>query len=280
MVDIYVAAGISLVASFFFEALILYLILPMLQESKAVRPNYQGKDIPVSAGITFIFTFLIIMAGYKLLLPVFEPQFYLLALGLTAIGFLGFLDDMLGGSDRRGFKGHFGALMKGRLTTGGLKALGGGFIAFLMALFIGGSAGEIVLNTFIIALFTNLLNLLDLRPGRAIKGFLLFLIIIVLMAGGKVDLLLIAPLLGAVLYYFYFDLKALAMMGDAGSNVLGLLLGYLAAAFLPMTFRIGVLLFLIAIHLFTEKYSISSTIERVGVLKFFDQLGRGQSNGE
>ncbi len=280
MVDIYVAAGISLVASFFFEALILYLILPMLQESKAVRPNYQGKDIPVSAGITFIFTFLIIMAGYKLLLPVFEPQFYLLALGLTAIGFLGFLDDMLGGSDRRGFKGHFGALMKGRLTTGGLKALGGGFIAFLMALFIGGSAGEIVLNTFIIALFTNLLNLLDLRPGRAIKGFLLFLIIIVLMAGGKVDLLLIAPLLGAVLYYFYFDLKALAMMGDAGSNVLGLLLGYLAAAFLPMTFRIGVLLFLIAIHLFTEKYSISSTIERVGVLKFFDQLGRSQSNGE
>jgi len=280
VVDIYVAAGISLVASFFFEALILYLILPMLQESKAVRPNYQGKDIPVSAGITFIFTFLIIMAGYKLLLPVFEPQFYLLALGLTAIGFLGFLDDMLGGSDRRGFKGHFGALMKGRLTTGGLKALGGGFIAFLMALFIGGSAGEIVLNTFIIALFTNLLNLLDLRPGRAIKGFLLFLIIIVLMAGGKVDLLLIAPLLGAVLYYFYFDLKALAMMGDAGSNVLGLLLGYLAAAFLPMTFRIGVLLFLIAIHLFTEKYSISSTIERVGVLKFFDQLGRSQSNGE
>ncbi|NLT19690.1 MAG: hypothetical protein GXY16_01685 [Syntrophomonadaceae bacterium] len=251
-----------------------------MQESKAVRPNYQGKDIPVSAGITFIFTFLIIMAGYKLLLPVFEPQFYLLALGLTAIGFLGFLDDMLGGSDRRGFKGHFGALMKGRLTTGGLKALGGGFIAFLMALFIGGSAGEIVLNTFIIALFTNLLNLLDLRPGRAIKGFLLFLIIIVLMAGGKVDLLLIAPLLGAVLYYFYFDLKALAMMGDAGSNVLGLLLGYLAAAFLPMTFRIGVLLFLIAIHLFTEKYSISSTIERVGVLRFFDQLGRSQSNGE
>jgi len=280
VVDIYVAAGISLVASFFFEALILYLILPMLQESKAVRPNYQGKDIPVSAGITFIFTFLIIMAGYKLLLPVFEPQFYLLALGLTAIGFLGFLDDMLGGSDRRGFKGHFGALMKGRLTTGGLKALGGGFIAFLMALFIGGSAGEIVLNTFIIALFTNLLNLLDLRPGRAIKGFLLFLIIIVLMAGGKVDILLIAPLLGAVLYYFYFDLKALAMMGDAGSNVLGLLLGYLAAAFLPMTFRIGVLLFLIAIHLFTEKYSISSTIERVGVLRFFDQLGRSQSNGE
>ena len=148
-----------------------------------------------------------------------------------------------------------------------------------MALFIGGSAGEIVLNTFIIALFTNLLNLLDLRR-RAIKGFLLFLIIIVLMAGGKVDLLLIAPLLGAVLYYFYFDLKALAMMGDAGSNVLGLLLGYLAAAFLPMTFRIGVLLFLIAIHLFTEKYSISSTIERVGTFRFFDQLGRSQSNGE
>jgi UDP-GlcNAc:undecaprenyl-phosphate GlcNAc-1-phosphate transferase len=280
VVDIYVAAGISLVASFFFEAMVLYLVLPMLQESGAVRPNFQGRDIPVSTGITFIFTYLIIMAGYKLLLPAFEPQFYLLALGLTALGFLGFLDDMLGGSDNRGFKGHFGALMKGRLTTGGLKALGGGFIAFLTALFIGGSAGEIILNTFIIALFTNLLNLLDLRPGRAIKGFLLFFIIIVLMAGGKVDLLIIAPLLGAVLYYFYFDLKALAMMGDAGSNVLGLLLGYLAAASLPLTFRTGVLLFLIAVHLFTEKYSISSTIERVGVLRFFDQLGRSQSDGK
>jgi UDP-N-acetylmuramyl pentapeptide phosphotransferase/UDP-N-acetylglucosamine-1-phosphate transferase len=72
-----------------------------------------------------------------------------------------------------------------------------------------------------------MLNLLDLRPGRAIKGFLIFLFLIAILGLGDIDWLLLAPLLGAVLYYLLIDLRAGAMMGDAGSNVLGLTLGYL-----------------------------------------------------
>src|SRR5690606_29750187 len=118
-----------------------------------------------------------------------------------------------------GFKGHFGALLRGRLTTGGLKALGGGLIAFFLALFLSSSWYDVVLNTLIIALFANMLNLLDLRPGRAVKGYFIFLLLILLLAKGRVDWLLIMPVIGAVLVYFPYDLKAKVMMGDAGSNV-------------------------------------------------------------
>ena len=127
----------------------------------------------------------------------------------------------------------------------------------------------------IIALFTNLLNLLDLRPGRAIKGFLFFLLLIAILGLGDIDWLLLAPLLGAVLYYLLIDLRAGAMMGDAGSNVLGLTLGYLCVISLGLLPRLFILLGLLTMHWYTEKYSLSQTIEKVKVLKLLDELGRG-----
>lgn len=261
------------------EAIILYFILGMLKETGAVRKNYQGIDIPVSAGITFPMSVMTVSIVYALLSK-YDAGFHIFLLGIMAISFLGFIDDILGQRDAMGFKGHFGALFKGRLTTGGLKALGGGLIAFFLAFFLAGTDSfgygwaDIILNTLIIALFTNMLNLFDLRPGRAVKAYFVFLIIIILLAAGKVNWLLIAPISGAVIYYFATDLKARAMMGDAGSNVLGLSLGYISVTSLPLPVRAGLLLFLIGIHIYTEKYSLSKTIEKVSVLKVIDELGR------
>lgn len=255
------------------EGVVLFLLLNMLKESGATGKNFQGMEIPVGAGVSFPMALIVIAVIYTLL-GWYEDAYLLFIFGVVAISFLGFIDDCLGKRDTLGFKGHFGALFRGHLTTGGLKALGGGTVALFLALVLSQNWYDIILNTLIIALFTNLLNLLDLRPGRAVKGFLLFGIIIACLASFNIEFFLILPLLGAVLTYFPVDLKAKAMMGDAGSNVLGLTLGYVAAFSLPLSSRWGILIFLLAMHIYTEKYSLTKTIENNSVLKWLDNLGR------
>lgn len=272
-------AGLSGIAAILVEAGLLLLLLGMLQDAGAIRKNYRGQDIPVSAGISFPFTVMIITTGY-IMFKWYDETYLLFMLGLMAVSLLGFIDDMLGQRDTLGFRGHFAALFQGRLTTGGLKALGGGFIALFIALHFSGTWIDIAVNTLLMALFTNMLNLMDLRPGRAIKAYLVFLTVVIILAAGAVPWLMITPLLGAVLAYFPWDLRARAMMGDAGSNVLGLALGMLTVQSLGMSGRAGILLFLIIVHIYTEKYSLTATIEKVGFLRKIDNLGRSRADGE
>ena len=277
-------AGLAMLVGAIAEGVALYFLLNMLLAAGATRKNYRGNDIPVSAGISLLVSVILVFLFYVLIRR-YDFSFHLYLVGIISICFLGFIDDMLGQRDTLGFKGHFGALFQGKLTTGGLKALGGGMIAFFLALSLsqleslGNGWVDILINTLIIALFTNMLNLLDLRPGRAIKGYFFFLLLIILMAAGRVDWLLITPLLGAILVYFPVDLKARAMMGDAGSNVLGLTLGYYSIIFLSLPYRAAVLLFLIAMHIYTEKFSLTKTIEQVPLLRLIDQAGRSRENG-
>ncbi len=276
--NIALIAGMALLGGVIVEGLLLFFLLPMLQDAGSVRKNYLGNDIPVSVGLSFPLAMMLVLLVYALL-GFYQNSYHWFILGLISISFLGFIDDMLGQRDTLGFKGHFGALFRGRLTTGGLKAVGGGVIALFLAVFIAGEWWNIILNTLIIALFTNMMNLLDLRPGRAVKGFLIFLLAITIIATGRMDYLLLTPLLGVVLCYFPQDLRARAMMGDAGSNVLGLSLGFLVVTSLSLTARLGFLVFLLAMHIYTEKFSLTNTIENNVLLRTIDQLGRSKANG-
>ena len=64
------------------------------------------------------------------------------------------------------------------------------------------------------------------------------------------------------------------MMGDAGSNVLGISIGIFMAFGYSMNVKIGWLVFLVLIHILTEKYSLTKIIEKNKVLNFLDRLGR------
>ena len=64
------------------------------------------------------------------------------------------------------------------------------------------------------------------------------------------------------------------MMGDTGSNVLGISIGILVAMGYGLGVRVGWLVFLIFIHLLTEKYSLTKIIEQNKFLNFIDKLGR------
>lgn len=256
-----------------------YLMIPLfknlLVESNCIRPNYKGEMIPVSMGIVFLP--MIIING--IILAFFTVDFislsclFIFIFGMMAMFFAGIIDDTIGNRDVSGLKGHFKSLFKGTLTTGGFKALFGGFVGLIISVSISKDIIDIVVNTLVIALSTNLMNLFDLRPGRAIKVYLVIMITIFFTLSGYIQILplLILP---NVLAYFNFDLKAKAMMGDTGSNVLGISIGILMVLGYTLKVRIVWLVFLVLIHLLTEKFSLTKIIEKNKVLNFIDKLGR------
>lgn len=256
-----------------------YLMIPLfknlLVDSNCIRPNYKGEMIPVSMGIVFLP--MIIING--IIVAFFTVDFvsiaclFLFIFGMMAMFFAGIIDDTIGNRDVSGLKGHFKSLFKGKLTTGGFKALFGGFVGLIISVCISKNIIDIIVNTLIIALSTNFMNLFDLRPGRAIKVYLVIIIIILFTLTGYIQILplLILP---NVIAYFNYDLKAKAMMGDTGSNVLGISIGILMALGYTLNVRIAWLIFLILIHILTEKFSLTKIIEKNKVLNFIDRLGR------
>ncbi len=256
-----------------------YAIIPMFKNllinSKVVRPNYKGDNIPVSMGIVFLPMIIINSTILSFATHEYQNLLYLFMyiFGMISMFFAGILDDVLGNRDVSGLKGHFKSLLKGSLTTGGFKALFGGFIGIVISIGISKNITDIIINTLIIALSTNLMNLLDLRPGRAIKVYILIIVGIFITLTGYIKLLplLILP---NVLAYFNYDLKAKAMMGDTGSNVLGISIGILFVMGYSLKVRIAWLVFLIFIHILTEKYSLTKIIENNKVLNYIDKLGR------
>ena len=268
-----------------------YFMIPlfksMLVNGNVIRPNYKNEMIPVGMGIVFLPMIIInsIILGFVTLNNIWFVSssnynlniVWLLCLALyifsmMAMFFAGALDDLIGNRNVSGLKGHFKSLFKGELTTGGFKALFGGFVGLVVSVCISSSIVDIIVNTLIIALSTNLMNLFDLRPGRAIKAYLVIMIPIYITLTGytKVFPLLILP---NVLAYFNTDLKARGMMGDTGSNVLGISIGVLMALGYGIKVRLAWLVFLILMHLITEKFSLTKIIEKNRVLKFIYNLG-------
>jgi UDP-GlcNAc:undecaprenyl-phosphate/decaprenyl-phosphate GlcNAc-1-phosphate transferase len=197
------------------------------------------------------------------------------ALALAGAGALGFgiVDDLAGSGKRRGLRGHLGALARGEVTTGAVKLGGLGATGLTSGLLIGGTPADVVINTGLIAGGANLLNLFDLRPGRAIKvaaasGAL------IAAGGGEQGCTAVAAPLGAALALAGEDLGERAMLGDAGANALGAMLGAAAAVSLPRPARAGLLAGIVALSLASEKVSFTRVIERTTPLRWLDMLGR------
>jgi UDP-GlcNAc:undecaprenyl-phosphate GlcNAc-1-phosphate transferase len=204
-----------------------------------------------------------------------------LALVVTGGGALGFgvLDDLAGSGKRRGLAGHLGALRHGEVTTGTVKLAGLAATGLAGGLLVGGRRSDVVINTGLIAGGANLLNLFDLRPGRAIKVALLSAGLIA--AGGAVTgpdrsagLAAVAAPLGAGLALLPEDLGERAMLGDAGANALGAMLGAAAAQALSRPARAGLLAGIVALTVASEKVSFTTVIERTPALRRLDLLGR------
>ena len=187
------------------------------------------------------------------------------AVGAAAFGAY---DDLAGSGDRRGFRGHLGALRHGEVTTGAVKLGGIGVTGILSAVATGGPAADIIINAGLVAGGANLLNLFDLRPGRAIK---------VAVAIGAPGAIGTAAPVAAALALLHEDLGERAMLGDAGANALGALLGARAAA-LPRPARVALLAGIAGLTAASEKISFTKVIERTPALHWLDMLGRRPAN--
>jgi UDP-N-acetylmuramyl pentapeptide phosphotransferase/UDP-N-acetylglucosamine-1-phosphate transferase len=212
-----------------------------------------------------------------------------LAVASATLGALGFgvLDDLRGSGKRRGLRGHLGALAHGEITTGTVKLAGLAVTGLAAALLDGGDPADVAINAGLIGGGANLLNLFDLRPGRAIKVAAGTSALIAVSgaltsddasrtaAGGRArGIAAVAAPAGAALALLPEDLAERAMLGDAGANALGAALGVAAARSLPRPARAGLLAAIVALTLASEKVSFTRVIERTPPLRWLDMLGR------
>jgi hypothetical protein len=169
-------------------------------------------------------------------------------LPIALVAALGLADDLWSGPER-GFRAH---LLAGR-TTGMLKLVG--------IPLVGLAATRKVSGALLVGLTANFVNQLDTRPGRALKAYL-----VGALATG-------APLGSAVLLLPY-DLREKVMLGDAGSNALGAMLGLSSVSRLTGKSRWLAIGALAGLTLLGERRSLGKLIERTPGLSALDRLGR------
>lgn len=190
--------------------------------------------------------------------------------GVSALA--GYADDRRGDEPARGFGGHLKAGLSGKVTGGLVKIAGVGLAGLAAAALMGGG-WFLVECTVLVGLTANLINLLDRAPGRAAKaGFLIALPLVVL--GSTAWATAAAGLLGALAACTGPDLKEDGMLGDAGANPVGAVLGLGLALSLDRTGRLIALGLLLALNLASERLSFSRGIERVAWLRVVDRWGR------
>lgn len=210
-------------------------------------------------------------------------------------GLAGYIDDVDqgahdGGKVAKGLKGHLGALAHGQVTTGVIKIAGIGASALAAsalvgskATSVGAKAADLALNTVLIAGTANLANLLDLRPGRALKATVLVAAPLSYFscAGAKTSAspasaqrLLASGLNAAAITALVEDLQETTMLGDTGANAAGALLGTSLAANDSWKLRLGTTLGVVGLILASEKVSFSKVIAANPALNWLDQLWR------
>ena len=220
-------------------------------------------------------------------------------LAATSSAALGALDDLAGDSSSKGLKGHLGALARGQVTTGAVKVLGLGVTGLVTAALVdrdlrrqratpvatsGATAGstwgpppptfaDTLVGGAVVAGSANLLNLLDLRPGRALKATLLGAAALSASRSAAARSTAAAAA-GAALGVLAPDLRGEAMLGDTGANSAGALLGTALVQATGRRGRLAALAVLTGLTLASEKVSFTRVIESTPVLRELDALGR------
>lgn len=240
-------------------------------------------------------------------------------------GLAGYIDDVDqgahdGGKVAKGLKGHLGALAHGQVTTGVIKIAGIGASALAASALVGskatsmgGKVADLALNTVLIAGAANLANLLDLRPGRALKATVLVAAPLSYFScadaktpasgasvtsatasvtsgasgapsatpaapasasGASAQRLLASGLNAAAITALVEDLQETTMLGDTGANAAGALLGTSLAANDSWKLRLGTTLGVVGLILASEKVSFSKVIAANPALNWLDQLWR------
>jgi UDP-N-acetylmuramyl pentapeptide phosphotransferase/UDP-N-acetylglucosamine-1-phosphate transferase len=250
-----------------------------LAENGFVRENYRGAALPFPFGVAVVAAAAVALVPLALIYAATDdalsedvPSVLLtFVLGVAA---LGLADDALSGASR-GWRGHSAAVMKGSFSTGALKAAG----TLGLALWVTSGErnfGDQLLATGVLVLATNLFNLLDLRPGRSVKAFVLLGIALALGEWEVRTFEYLGIFIGPLLVAGLFDVRERAMLGDTGSNLTGALAGFWLVSVLGTTGQLVALIVLALITAYGEFRSISDLVDRTPGLSHLDSIGRIQ----
>lgn len=168
------------------------------------------------------------------------------------VAVVGAVDDRWSGPER-GFRAH----LRAGSSTGTLKLVTIPLWALARTRSVSGAV--------LVALAANTYNQLDTRPGRALKAFGLAALLLGGMPRRAVaTAVLLAP----------YDLREMAMLGDAGANALGAVVGLRSVECFTGRRRIGAICALAGLTLLGERRSLGHLVESTPVLRTLDRLGR------
>jgi UDP-GlcNAc:undecaprenyl-phosphate/decaprenyl-phosphate GlcNAc-1-phosphate transferase len=254
------------------------LLLRGLTENGHVKANYRGRRVAFPFGVLSVAGALVALIPLALLerlelAAVFHPETLTVTVYVLGVAFLGLVDDTLGG-EPRGWRGHGKAVLQMQLSTGALKAAGSLGLALYATSYLGFATGRWLLASAVLVLATNVFNLLDLRPGRSTKAFVLLGAGLTIGAASVRPLWALGVFVGPALVAGVYDLRERAMLGDTGANLLGALAGLWLVLTLSEIGQVVALAVLAAITVYGELYSITKLVERMPLLRELDSWGR------
>jgi hypothetical protein len=245
-----------------------------------VATNYRGKRVGVWLGVAF--TAAVTVEALAVTLVTLSVQGSLTVLGrrllwmlggVLAVFVVGLYDDYRP-SRSRGVVRQVRALFAGEVTSGIVKAFVITAAAAVVVWTMGERGMRFGLGVPIVAAAANLWNLLDVMPGRALKYFIPATLALAIAGGHAAFATIAAAGVGAGAIALLLDLRERAMLGDAGSNVLGFIVGIGLVKVLPVPGLIAVLVALVALHVAAETVTLSRLIRSTPPLHWFDRLGQ------
>lgn len=248
-------------------------LLRFLSDAGFTAKNFEGKKIPIGTGLLWGWVFLLsmavmVLAGNNFIGDVSLAMGELNVIGILLAGslLLGFIDDR-GSTEERGFRGHLKAFLSGKITTGFIKAAGGLILAVVVASSVTSSVYMLVINAIVIVLAMNAVNLLDLRPGRALASYLVLSIVLMGSALTLTSNLSLAwhfwgIFLAPALALLPSDLRGESMLGDTGSNAMGAILGYMAAVTFGSVVKVAIIIALLVFNVTADRISLTGLLEK------------------
>ncbi len=247
----------------------------LLRRIKMVRPNYRDTEIPVGFGLFPLIWSEPLIIAVGILDRDHSSLLFSFALLIGGLGLLGFIDDRWGDRSATGLRGHLKKFIDGEITTGFVKAVGGLTLSICVCKYgLDQSWKSSLVSGLIIALSANMLNLLDLRPGRASGTFLLVSMLLLATMWSRHQFITPLMILAVpVIILHERDCRARAMMGDCGSNSLGAALGISSVLLFPgWVAHALMLLVLVGLHLLAEKISFTKVIAGNPILSKLDRM--------
>jgi hypothetical protein len=234
--------------------------------------NYRGASVPRTLGIALAAAATAGTAIVAVLEPIGAAGWGAL-IGCLLVFAAGLVDDVAPVGPR-GLRNHLRSLVEGRMTTGILKlVVVVGASAIVVALQPSRPGAVRLWGIVLLAAAANVWNGLDVRPGRALKVFLVPALVFVVW-GTLAHAPAIGGLLAGGLLALPFDLRERAMLGDGGANVLGFAAGLglfdvLADPWVPVAAAVGV-----GLNVVADTVTFSRVIDATPPLRFLDGLGR------